>query len=587
MSRNFTSRVTQKAAGSRRPHRADVAHVPQSSVQESWFDLQLHHEGHAVEQVEAGQAYTLVLTSSLTRNPAFPGYGIKVLTSILLHIRCEIETIHGRRSIFAKEQVLSAAQAIGSRREFSITIPAGMPSSKLYLHLSYKLPEKDRLPLGEVPLPLKGEGELPDQPLFTDCQIPLELSASAAILEIKPHPNLKQEASFVIRGWNTMRGLRELTCENIQITSIPRLAKLKDISAGRILGKIRHFSLGILPQEVRSWLLQLREVYKDDLCIIIIDSSATEIPWELIEIAEEDDEASYHLGGLARIVHWLPRSAAPNMMLDIRKHTHSGPVIYYLDEHLGESNIRAEQEILKKLAPEAYATLQELERRMRDLPNNPAGMIYVGCHGLAGSSLGQQHPGKLNADQLNLARYVKQHRPIAFFNACESARVLIEDVQGNGSFVATLLKRLASGYIGTIAAVESDLASRIAQRLLELAYNGVDLPIVEILRQLRREAVQEYRDSYLSPEDQRRQDSEMRMISTFVYVYYGNPFATLNLARANEPSSHGVEYVKYTERAEAKVDTVAQPGEPGGAEPPAVKPFESKESSLHCAKEQP
>ncbi len=299
-----------------------------------------------------------------------------------------------------------------------------------------------------------------------------------------------------------------------------------------IRGHMRAFSAGFRPL-VENWLQTLQQAHKDKLNIVIIDTSRMEIPWEMIELTTPYE----YIGTIATVTRWQPQTqttGSTNTTINIHPQTHQGSVLYYLDDQ-PRHYIEQEHKILQTIQTEQCATLEILEDHLYKRLDH-FGLIYLGCHGEEGRSLQKQYPSTLTANRLRVIDAHKEARPIAFINACESARVIRGDPHDNSSFVDVMLQNLASGYIGTLAKVGQREASTIARDFIVQGKAGNGATIAQVLRNMRRAATKELHQlRNLPPRNTQKMDCEYKFLYTFLYVYYGNPLACLKLTPRSAP----------------------------------------------------
>ncbi len=515
-----------------------------SSLKPVWFDITLEDEQRQpVQEVRAGQRYILAITGSLVRSTTqLHAEEIYVLEHITLHWRCitDISVLNGDtfyKQDLANESIsLSYEEAISFRQEFALLIPQHFPSCNLLLELSYALPEKNGH-LGQRRIPLQGSYTPENTQWLTAWQLAQGLPEEVAVLAISNHPTSTEASAFKIRGWQRQASALDENATPQTVISIERLMEHRD-PPYMILAKMRRFSSKV-PQALKDWLQELTRKYGTELCIIIIDSTTLEIPWELLEFTEGPDLTARYLGANTRVVRWLPREyiARPSL-LHIGKQEQVGSVIAYLDQTLGQHETSAELSTLATLETVHYASLQQLEERIYR-PLHDVGMVYIGCHGQEGKTLYQQlqeHGQEaLTSIRLELIEPQPEPRPTVFINACEAARIIRGDIWDDSSFVEGFLYRCASGFLGPIARVGTGEASRIARQILEQIRAPRAGQIAEVLRALRAEALREWQAAQTEgvSRDKRRQ-SEYNVLYTFLYIYYGNPLAHLSLNSAGE-----------------------------------------------------
>jgi hypothetical protein len=493
-----------------------------------WIDITILDDGKRVKQLQAGKTYTVKLACGLNR-PDQPLHeaGIIIASSIKLQFYSQSNSSEMAAQLEREETTftLSYEQATGFTREFLLSLPEQAPFCTLTCGARYHLPEGDFSGQVERAFNVAGSYTPEDLQLLEACQIEAELPEQVAIVAVNSHPDLALRDAFKLRSWHRYGEPLEEASESTMITSVARLMQHQD-APEVIRGKIRRFS-EVACQHLKAWLRKLYARYGEQLCVVVVDSTPLEIPWEMFDLNDEDGQDERYLGAVARIVRWLPPRHSRQCRLRVAKEHHEGAVIAYLDDRLGRAEITAELEMLQQVASERSQTLTALADRLHH-PLTGVGLVYVGCHGESGKRLQQQYPDQLTANHLELLRAHPVPRPIAFFNACESARVLRNDMWDDSSFVEITLRRFASGYIGTLGQVGTEAASLIARQILALAARE-DIPLAEILRRLRERAARELSEQYYQPAAVRK-EHEYRLLYTFMYVYYGNPLACLRLA---------------------------------------------------------
>jgi hypothetical protein len=493
-----------------------------------WIDITILDDGKRVKQLQAGKSYTVKLACGLNR-PDQPLHeaGIIIASSIKLQFYSQSNSSELAAQLERAETsfMLSYEEATRFSAEFLLTLPEQAPYCTLTCGARYHLPEGDFSGRVERTFSVIGSYVPEDPQLLEDCQIGAELPEQVAIVAVNSHPDLALRDAFKLRGWHRYGEPLEEASESTMISSVARLMQHQD-EPEVIRGKIRRFSEDAC-QRLKAWLRKLHARYGEQLCMIVVDSTPLEIPWEMFDLNDEDGQDERFLGALARVVRWLPPRHSHQCRLRVAEEHHEGTVLAYLDNKLGELQYGLELATLRTVAAEQSQTLTALADRLRGSLTR-VGLIYVGCHGESGKRLQEQYPDQLTANHLELLRAHPIPRPIAFFNACESARVLRNDVWDDSSFVEVTLRRCASGYIGTLGKVGTRVASSIAHQILTQAViEGI--PLAEILRRLREIAAHELSERYYYSAAVRK-EYEYRLLYTFMYVYYGNPLACLSLA---------------------------------------------------------
>jgi hypothetical protein len=89
-------------------------------------------------------------------------------------------------------------------------------------------------------------------------------------------------------------------------------------------------------------------------------------------------------------------------------------------------------------------------------------------------------------------------------------------------FSTFFLKKGAAGVIGTLCKVADKYAAIVSRNFFEEYKENPHLSVATILKNLRLKAIQKY-------QSEKNDDNKLSMIFTFMYIYYGNPMATLNI----------------------------------------------------------
>ncbi len=527
-----TPGLIQRAARGQSPHKTTKtrqARSPFPALTPVFFDVRLRDEQDFVQQVQAGKTYTLALIGSPMRS-TLHAQGILMPNGIDLrfHYKTDIN-VALQLDIADSSFSLLHQEAVCFKREFLIKIPEDFPCCNLICGLTCTLPQTYPETLGEHKIAVKGTYTPEDPQLLEVSQIDAGLPEQAVILLVEPdsHLSTSPRDTFKLRGWSHWGEQLGETARPGAIVSIAELQQRDDNNPVALIDKLTLFSATI-SENLTKWLCTLHEKYAEQLCVVVVDNTKLEIPWEIFQI----DDGQY-LGAVAKVVRWLPfRRFTRRPSLQVEDVLYSGPTIAYLDKNLGEKGTKAEREILQKLTIEQLCeTLEDLELRLTE-PLDRAGLIYVGCHGLSGMQLytetQQQLSDELRSIHLETMYWSPRPGLIAFMNACESARILKNDDIDPSNFVEAFLTHCASGYIGTLAGVGIQRASIIAMHILKAAMQPGGVQIAEMLRVLRAEAVELLKRARPLSREQKR-ILLYNVIDIFMYVYYGNPLARLHL----------------------------------------------------------
>jgi len=159
-----------------------------------------------------------------------------------------------------------------------------------------------------------------------------------------------------------------------------------------------------------------------------------------------------------------------------------------------------------------YETREQWKHHLKDLAG--VGIVYIDHCDLA--------PHAFESLTRN-----EDERPLLFVNDSHSGRLRCE-LRKTSGLPEVLLARVASGYIGTLGLIDSPCRTLVAIALFRAACSDPEgMRPADLLRQLRKQVAQQL------AENQTKKDAWLSFIYVFMYVYYGNPFARLLLARSS------------------------------------------------------
>lgn len=546
----------------------------QAPARPIFFDLEIREvsknkyaqEWPRVMELLAGHKYVLVLAGSLnstTLEKHMCPQGIPIDETIEIHIQFPPEVQlppEVRKAVTHATLIytLTYQEARGPERLIPFMLPASTPTKAVTFSLRYREPGR-MYPgeLGQRSMDVRGSYNLEDRQLLKQCHINAGLPAHAALLWIdasEPSSYSRQQ-KLKLRGWSYRGKLLEDSAlidpaATVSVTKLLQRAGdgtfKKDPKA--IIDTLSHFSRTFSPNLI-GWLQQIshKKANQEHPCLIIVDNTTLEIPWEMLELEPKrttnttinPEEKPYtYLGTVMQIARWLPfRCFARERRLHVKKREHTGRIISYVDPDLGDAKVHAERKALQRLGSQVYPTLDELELHMsKPLPAD-IGLVYIGCHGRDGNTLGNVSTNNIEAQQpsnvlraINLeALYAAPDSQLTVFvNACEAGRVIHDSRLDRSSFVEGFLTHCASSFIGPLAPVDIQNASLIASDILAAIASDQEISIIEALRHLREQAVQLLQSVWDLPKNQKRKEL-YKVLDTFMYVYYGNPLAHLRL----------------------------------------------------------
>jgi hypothetical protein len=291
--------------------------------------------------------------------------------------------------------------------------------------------------------------------------------------------------------------------------------------------------------KIRDWLNALRERFGDDLHLLIDDATGMEIPWELLYLPKSSSSAE-EAGWLGALIATVRRAhhAFQNPSASIH-----GGVVGYLDGTLGGT--RREQEVINKLERKIHHDSDDFLTTLCTATPD-VGLVFMACHGVFSASTATSELGGLSlgdfweAEELHEGglQLLRLSRCLAFLNACHSGRLVHDDDLGDQptdelhGFVDVFLGNGASGVVATLGKVGTDAAADLSVLVLNEAMdNGV--AIAKLLRDWRAQAVlqlNKVRERQPRPEPKQY----LPFLYAFMYVYYGEPLAVLQLTRRTQ-----------------------------------------------------
>lgn len=242
---------------------------------------------------------------------------------------------------------------------------------------------------------------------------------------------------------------------------------------------------------------------KGPLESILIATEEPAFPWELLVPDGAGDDRP--LGVRHSIGRWthpkqLPTRQrvavhdayviAPDYPLQKRKLVHAGPEVEYVRQTFNA----------QLLEPPSVEGLDEA------LATRPAGLLHFVCHGGApdgsyAQSLyllheveGQPQEEELDDEMLlglpGVEKGVEQGAPLVFLNACEAGR-LLPSLMGTGGLAKAFITQGALAVIAPLWCVRDTLASEIAVSIYEAAISSADVPLAQIVRDVRARTYEE------------------------------------------------------------------------------------------------
>ena len=309
------------------------------------------------------------------------------------------------------------------------------------------------------------------------------------------------------------------------------------------LGIMRMFSQkNSQAKKIRGWLLKLQERQHNFSYLIINDRTTFEIPWEMLELKKND-----YLGASLVTVRWQDITNPEDLddvngliNLEVVEKKCYGKIVAYLNTQ-DLPSVEQEKEILEVFNPTIYDNVRNFFDDL-DQVNSEVSLVFIASHGFFDKDLSQSKLGEEDERQrisvYDLYKYdfnFFKKGSIVFMNACNSGRLQQNDtlkiIDTNPTtgreypigFSTFFLEKGAEGVIGTLCKVDDKYAAKISRNFFQEYQKDPHLSVATILKNLRQKAANEYQGQKSNDEN------TYLFIFTFMYIYYGNPMAKLEL----------------------------------------------------------
>jgi small nuclear ribonucleoprotein (snRNP)-like protein len=250
---------------------------------------------------------------------------------------------------------------------------------------------------------------------------------------------------------------------------------------------------------VVKWLRDAIADFGDKCSFVILDATSQQIQWEMVEL-----KPSEYLGVKAEVVRWVEQEAwGDPIVLDLAKQrTYMGRLVAY--DHPANLSCADIHDYLN-------AWREELIKHDRQ----PVAIGLLHCN---------ERLTDVRFD--GIARSLRDRSLFLFVNSPCSARLIWKDKIPFG-IAATALSEVASGYFGTMGAIEGQLAKAVKKKFLELAGSDSGISPAVFLQRIRLS----YMQMLTSEDSQKRQRAEQ----VFSYVYFGNPDDVVKITGGSQP----------------------------------------------------
>jgi len=466
----------------------------------------LDQRQHSTTSLRPGEVYTIQV---LTQGVATGGKPITANRRISYRLvfvgrdSDEAVTLLPVQSLTLTATEITQARSAAHVAKLTLLVPAAPPQLALrlvlYASAGLALENGALLDLGEqevaslslsldgvaapVPLPPAAAIELLDPRDAPDDVVYMVVRRSAQQLEITPFCKGPQLADTVHLVLNPLASYQAIDQPDFTDT-------IEDLSESGLM-------------KLWQWLGQLRAIGVDPRVYALIEYGVGELPWELL------DYRGRHLGRSARMARWaeLIDYEAPRMLC-VRDEERSGGVLALLPPRHPMPASLADVQLTRA------ADVADLWRQLFAAPGQYA-LVYVSDVDAARS-----------AELVKLLRHnptgshLAGQRPLFFVDGPGSAH----DAGGlfqTRSLAHTLLLRVADGLLGIVTPQLPAGSGSLSEPILAALVAG--LGPAEALRQLRESM------------HTRRGADPRAFLTSFLYVYYGNPLLRLALALAALP----------------------------------------------------
>ena len=295
-------------------------------------------------------------------------------------------------------------------------------------------------------------------------------------------------------------------------------------------------------KKIRGWLLKLQERQHNFSYLIINDRTTFEIPWEMLELKNND-----YLGASLVTVRWQDITNPEDLddvnsliNLEVVEKKCCGKIVAYLNTQ-DLPSVEQEKEILEVFNPTIYDNVRNFFDDL-DQVNSEVSLVFIASHGFFDKDLSQSKLGEKDKTQrisvYDLYKYdfnFFKKGSIVFMNACNSGRLqqndtlkIIDTNPTTGQkypigFSTFFLEKGAEGVIGTLCEVHDEYAAKISRNFFQEYQKYPHLSVATILKNLRQKAAHEYQ------RQKGNDENKSLFLFTFMYIYYGNPMAKLEL----------------------------------------------------------
>lgn len=489
--------------------------------------IEINSPDETIDILEPGKQYRVIVWTGPAQRPSMDSVSTTSALTLMLTLKRDDDFIYAVK--VTPHLLQMPANETEFHCAFTLSTYDDLPYTKATLCLEYQKTEagKPSVITGQ-PVQLAGSYNLIDTKLAKSCRInpAIERPEKTAFLYVS---KTKGERNIQIAGWGHYRE-HVFETDVFEAPEIVSLANFVEHHRQRnpreMSGQVKHF-FKYLPNELTRWFENLHFKHREDLILIVTDLTDFEIPWEMYPLSKGD-----YLGAISIVVRWaIVRNASQkrDVTLNVQEKQCSGHLVAYIDsfQH-SKRHIETEQRLLQKMAHTILHSSQELCIQLESLTD--VGLVYIGSHGSFvyddpfGIGLGHRDnpEGRIPLFLLEDMTPAETGRPIFFVNACDSARWHHIGTNSLGLH-ETILGNFASAYIGLCGPVGTGFSLEAVEFILngkrQYKEEVKGISLAKRLRDFRAHVLLKYG----------KNDFE-KVLFSFMYVYYGNPLAFLDLS---------------------------------------------------------
>jgi hypothetical protein len=298
-----------------------------------------------------------------------------------------------------------------------------------------------------------------------------------------------------------------------------------------VLGYVQEFSHQ--SHMLRAWLNHFIKPNNGDIRLIVADYTDYEIPWEMLKL---DIEGETYLGAAINVSRWQAIISHDKLLpIDFNEQVCGGVTLAYVND-TELAGAEPELEALDSIGAKVYRDIGPFLAELKSADER-IGLIFMACHGgfgddgLEGFTLGslsnRSQQVSLVTLRGSLLAAIGASRPVAFLNACHAGRLSASVKRLPGTyrrgFPELFIGKGAVGVIGPVGNIGDTDAGLIAGDLITRLVRSPAAPVAHTVRAMRADAAAAHATTGTA-------ETQLRLIFSFMYVYYGVPHAILELA---------------------------------------------------------